>query len=57
MSRFFIGVIVGVAFLGTLTYIFPRRIAAVNTELVKSGMAYYHPKTKECVWLDNKEQR
>ena len=57
MSRFFIGVIVGVAFLGTLTYIFPRRIAAVNTELVKSGMAYYHPKTKECVWLNNKEQR
>jgi hypothetical protein len=57
MAQFTFGLIAGMLLLGTLTYLTPRNFIGVNNELIRAGMAYYHPITGEVIWKEPKEAK
>lgn len=49
-QTFFIGVVVGFAIAGILTFVLPRHLTGVNNELISAGMAHHDPITGNVVW-------
>lgn len=56
MSKFTIGLIVGITLMKVLSYVYPENIRGVNQELVKQGMAKVD-ENGSVVWLKQCEEK